>query len=144
MTNSRLISCFSIASAYDSDEGKGDRTCLFEEFRSPGFQGFFLGSFKVLLHGCELSVDRVVIVSLASSWPTSAMKAYTWYPCSTSHARIQEVSDHLPIRGSKTHDGDRRTKSTRVRQQDATRFRFCHDFKDLKGTECGSEWGPMK
>lgn len=39
------------------------------------------------------------IVQLASSWPTSAMKAYTLYPCSTSHARMQEVSVDLSIRG---------------------------------------------
>lgn len=69
------------------------------------------------------------IVQLASSWPTSAMKAYTLYPCSTSHARMQEVSVDLSIRGQAVRwtSRDRRTKSTRIRQQYTTRFRFCHD-----------------
>lgn len=54
------------------------------------------------------------------------MKASTSYPCSTSHARIQEVSNDLPIRDAKDRGEIGRTKSTRIRQQDATFCARCH------------------
>ena len=57
------------------------------------------------------------------------MKASTSYPCSTSHARIQEVSNDLPIRDAKDRGEIGRTKSTRIRQQDAAFCARCHGGK---------------